>query len=320
MVKKALFLKIENDFAGGRPQADCDLKPLMERCRQEQFEVEDYGQPPDPDLSGLPSTPSVLFVPAIEEDCLGIKLAQDALSKNLPRVIVLYAPSMPSREFLCLAFREGVDDIITLDADAETLNSKIKRADRILQVRLDSANTDGQLQQKIKSLQLRCEQLERKNAKWEERLLALSSTATRMATGQLQLAENAPSLRKESPGLLIVATSNSQASSAVELSRRLGFDPQVAHTGKDGLEQIEKRPPRVILTDGTLADMNATAFAPAARKALGNKPVVIVAWSSSPEAEETLLAPDTGIDDFVLKSTTSEGTGLLAASLLGGLR
>ena len=53
---------------------------------------------------------------------------------------------------------------------------------------------------------------------------------------------------------------------------------------------------------------------------VGNKPVFVVAWSSSPEAEDTLLAPDTGIDDFVLKSTTSEGTGLLAAALLGGLR
>jgi len=307
MVKKALFLRTEDDF--------CNLEPLIERCRQEQFEVEDCGQTPDYESlkSLLPSTPAVLFVPAIEEDCQGVKLAQDALSEKLPRVIVLYAPSMPSREFLCLAFREGVDDIITLDADAETLNSKLKRADHILQARLDSAETGGQLQQKIKSIQLRCEQLERRNAKWEERLLALSSTATRMATGQLRLAESAPSL-------LIVATSNSQASSAVELSRRLGFDPQVAHTGKDGLEQIKKRPPRVILTDGTLADMNATAFAPAARKALGNKPVVIVAWSSSPEAEDTLLAPDTGIDDFVLKSTTGEGTGLLAAALLGGLR
>jgi len=307
MVKKALFLRTEDDF--------CNLEPLIERCRQEQFEVEDCGQTPDYESlkSLLPSTPAVLFVPAIEEDCQGVKLAQDALSEKLPRVIVLYAPSMPSREFLCLAFREGVDDIITLDADAETLNSKLKRADHILQARLDSAETGGQLQQKIKSIQLRCEQLERRNAKWEERLLALSSTATRMATGQLRLAESAPSL-------LIVATSNSQASSAVELSRRLGFDPKVAHTGKDGLEQIDKCLPRVILTDGTLADMNVTAFAPAARKALGNKPVVIVAWSSSPEAEDTLLAPDTGIDDFVLKSTTGEGTGLLTAALLGGLR
>jgi CheY-like chemotaxis protein len=134
-----------------------------------------------------------------------------------------------------------------------------------------------------------------------------------MATGQLQLAESGHSV-------LIVASSNSQASSAAELCRRLGFKTHLAHTGKDGLEQISENPPQVILTDGTLPDMNAKAFAPAARKALGNKPVVIVAWSSSPEAEEILLAPDAGIDDFVLKSTTSEGTGLLAAALLGGLR
>ena len=307
MVKKALFLKAEDDT--------CNLEPLIKRCRQEQFEVEECNQPPDhEEIKGLlPSTPTVLFVPAVEEDCLGVKLAQDALNEKLPRVIVLYAPSMPSREFLCLAFREGVDDIIILDADTETLNSKIKRADHILQTRLDSVDAGGQWQQKIKSLNFNCEQLERKNAKWEERLLALSSTATRMATGQLRLAESAPSL-------LIVATSNSQASSVAELCRRLGFDTHVAHTGKDGLEQISKNPPKVILTDGTLPDMNATSFASAARKALGNNPVVIIAWSSSPEAEDALTAPDAGIDDFVLKSTTREGTGLLAAALLGGLR
>jgi PleD family two-component response regulator len=307
MVKKALFLKDEGNT--------CVLDPLIKRCRQEQFEVEECNQPPDHETlkSLLPSTPAVLFVPAIEEDCWGVKLAQDALNEKMPRVIVLYAPSMPSREFLCLAFREGVDDIISLDADNETLNSKIKRADHILQVRLDTVDAGGQWQQKMKSLHLHCEQLERKNAKWEERLLALSSTAIRMATGQLHIAGSAPSV-------LIVASSNSQASSAAELCRRLGFKTHLAHTGKDGLEQISENPPQVILTDGTLPDMNAKAFAPAARKALGNKPVVIVAWSSSPEAEEILLAPDAGIDDFVLKSTTSEGTGLLAAALLGGLR
>jgi PleD family two-component response regulator len=307
MVKKALFLRDEGNT--------CILEPLIKRCRQEQFEVEECNQPPDHETlkSLLPSTPAVLFVPAIEEDCWGVKLAQDALNDKMPRVIVLYAPSMPSREFLCLAFKEGVDDIISLDADIETLNSKLKRADHILQARLDSVDAGGQGQRKMKSLQLRCEQLECKNAKWEERLLALSSTATRMATGQLHIAGSAPSV-------LIVASSNSQASSAAELCRRLGFKTHLAHTGKDGLEQISENPPRVILADGTLPDMNATAFAPAAGKALGNKPVIIVGWSSSPESEDTLLAPDSGIDDFVLKSTTSEGTGLLAAALLGGLR
>lgn len=53
---------------------------------------------------------------------------------------------------------------------------------------------------------------------------------------------------------------------------------------------------------------------------VGDKSVFVVTWSSSPEAEDTLLAPDISIDDFVLKSTTTEGTGLLAAALLGVLR
>ncbi|MBN1807077.1 MAG: response regulator [Sedimentisphaerales bacterium] len=307
MVKKALFVKTEDN--------NCDLEPLIERCRQEKFEVEDYKQPQEHEALRklLPSTPALLFMPAVEEDCWGVKLAQDAFVEKLPRVIILYASSMPSREFLCLAFREGVDDVITLDSDEETLNSKIKRANNVLQTRLELAGFGGSEQQKIKSLQLQCEKLERKTAKWEERLLALASTATRMATGQLSLAENAPSV-------LIVATSNSQASSVAELCRHLGFDSHVTHTGKEALELIAKEKPNVILTDGTLPDMNATAFAPAARKALGKEPVVIIAWSSSPEVEDTLLAPDSGIDDFVLKSTSSEGTGLLTAALLGGLR
>ena len=307
MIKKALFLRVEEN--------NCDLNRLMDRCRQEQFEVEERVQPADHDALKklLPSVPIVLFVPAVEEDCLGVKLAQNALNEKLPLVIVLYASSMPSREFLCLAFREGVDDIIILDADDETVNSKIMRADHMLQTRLNLADVGGQVQEKIKSLQLQCEKLERKNAKWEERLLALSSTATRMATGKLHLSESVPSV-------LIVAASNSQASSAVDLCRLLGFDTHVSNTGKDALEYIGKKKPQVILTDGTLSDMNAKAFAHAARKALGNNPVVIIAWSSSPEAEDTLLAPDTGIDDFVEKSTSREGTGLLAAALLGGLR
>lgn len=307
MVKKALFLKSEDN--------GCNLEPLIKRCRQEQFEVEDYDQPQDHEMlkSLLPSTPAVLFAPAVEDDCWGVKLAQDALNENLPRVIVLYAPSMPSREFLCLAFKEGIDDIITLDADVETLDSKIRRAFRILQTRLDSVDAGLQGTQKIKSLQLHCEKLERENARWKERLLALSSTATRIATGRLRFSDNVPSV-------LIVATSDSQASSAAGLCSCLGFDANIAHSGKDGLEQITNNPPRVIITDGTLPDMKTKDFAVAARKVLGKKPVVIVAWSSTPEAEDKLLAPDTGIDDFVLKSKTSEGNELLAAALLGGLR
>ena len=76
----------------------------------------------------------------------------------------------------------------------------------------------------------------------------------------------------------------------------------------------------MILTDSTLPDMDVKTFAHTARKTIGDKTVVIIAWSSSPEAEEALLAPEAGIDDFVLKSTTTEGNELFAAALLGGFQ
>lgn len=308
MVKKAIFFKADK-------KADSKLKSLIQCCRDEHFEIEDRGQVPDHEAikAMLPETPVVIFVPAIEEDCLGIKLAQDALEKNLPRVIVLYSSSMPSREYLCLAFREGVDEIITLDSDKENLLAQVSRVGRLLHARADSTADDSQLHKKVKSLQLLCEHLEGENAKWQERLIALSSTTTRMATGQLRLAE-------DSPSLLIVASSSSQAEHTLELARQLGFIPDVAGSGKEALLQIEKQPPQIILTDCTLPDMDAKTFAHDARKAMGTKPVIIISYSSDPEVEESLLAPDVEIDDFVLKSSTSEGNNLLAAALLGGLR
>ena len=306
MTNKAIFFKIK--------KAGCNLKPLMESCRNEQFEVEDRGQVPDHKeiKAMLPDTPCVIFVPAIEEDCIGIKLAQDALEEKLPRIIVLYAPTMPSKEYLCLAFREGVDEIIAMDDGAERLAVKVTRAGRMLRGKMSSAETGGRLQWEVRAMQVLCEQLECKNARWRERLLALSSTSVRLATGRLQFAESAPSL-------FITAASQIQANSVAELARQLGFTTQIAHTGKEALDKIKEFSPQVILTDGTLPDMDAKTFAIAARKTLGSKPAIIIAWSSNPETEEILLDTDTGIDDFVLKSTTNEGTEMLAAALLGGV-
>ena len=307
MTIKALFFHSE--------QLPCDLEPLIKHCRQENFEVEDCGKAPNHTAikALLPKTPFVLFMPAIEPDCLGIKLAQQATEENLPRVIVLYAPKMPSKEFLCLAFREGVDDIACLNADPQTLALKASRAKRILNARLNLDGAGTQQQQKIDSLHALCEQLEQTNAINQERLISLASTAAKIATGQLRLTETNPSL-------LIATTSESQASNAAKIAQQLGFTTHIAHTGKEAMIQIEKIQPQVILTDGTLSDMDAKTLAPAARQSLGDKPVIIIAWSSDPDAELKLLTPGSGIDDFVLKSSTNEGTSLLAAALLGGLR
>ena len=149
MVNKALFFKAATN-------ENRKFKSLIKCCRDEQFEIEDLGLTPDHKAitKMLPETPVVVFLPAIEEDCMGIKLSQNALEENLPRVIVLYAPSMPSSEFLCLAFLEGVDEIINLDSDKESILAKVRRVRNILHTRTDATADDSQLHRKVKSLQL----------------------------------------------------------------------------------------------------------------------------------------------------------------------
>jgi PleD family two-component response regulator len=308
MKKTALFFKTSSKTSAG-------LKRLMECCRQENFEVSDICTPPDHEKisEALPDGPAIVFIPLLEDDCIGIKLAQDAVSEHPPRVLILYNTNLPSKEFLCLAFREGVDDVITLDTEEKVMNVQLKRARRLLKTRVESVGVSKQLHHEMDAVRHRCEHLERGAMKWEERLLELSSTATRMATGELRLGQSAPRI-------LIVATSKSQAASAADLSDKLGFRPNITNSGKDALQQLKQHPPRIILTDGTLPDMDAAVFAKSARKTLGENPAIIIAWSSNPEAEEVLLAPGACIDDFVLKSATGEGAGFLAAAILGGLR
>jgi len=291
------------------------VEPLLQTCRDLKIAVETIAIP-DPCQTIaelLPAKSTIVFIPALEEDCLGIKIAQYTLDDAIKRVLVMYAPSLPAKQYICLAFREGIDDIITFDTSRESWPIQIRRAQKLLQNRIQSLDLSGQLQQQIEQLHQRCEQLERSNARWEERIVSLAATASRMATGELSLPQTAPQL-------LIVTESASQAQNAAELARKLGFLAAHAVSAAAALEEIKKHPPRIILTSTTLPDMELTAFAHAARHALQNQPVMIVAWSSSPQAEDKLLEPETGIDDFILKAPTPESANMLVTVLLSSLR
>jgi PleD family two-component response regulator len=293
------------------------LEPLMECCKAEGYEIKDCGEIKDSEsfVKALPSTQCVVFLPAIEEDCEGIKLAQDALV-NLPmHVVIMYASSLPSKEYLCFAFREAADDIIVLGSERDVLDMQMKRAERLLEVKSRVSDTGGYMEHHLESLASQCKHMEQNCAHVQEQLLAVASTARRIATGQLNISETCPQL-------LIVATSHRQAENVEKLASSLGFETDIMYTGKDALQWLkdQEQRPDVIITDGTLSDMDAANFAKSARQALGNHPVVIIVTSSNHESEEAFLEPESGIDDFVLKSSTDESKLLLSASLLGGLR
>ena len=102
---------------------------LIEVCREQHWVVEDLGVFSEKMTLDalLPPEPAVLFLPAIERDCLGVKLAQQALLHHPYTVAALYGATLPAKQFLCLAYREGVADVIGLDADAHTLSNQVRR-------------------------------------------------------------------------------------------------------------------------------------------------------------------------------------------------
>lgn len=304
------------------PDVVTPVEPLVAVCRRENLEVMVWDAMPALEhLRGsLPQEPAILFLPAVERDCLGVKMAQAALLDAppkvfdaAPRVILLYGPALPEKQFLCLAFREGVDDVVALDTGEEALGVQVARAMRVLRARIESSLAGGELNTKIRALQRACERFEQQKARWEERYQMLVSTSVRMALGELRLNDLAPHL-------LVAVTSVSQAAAARDVATRMGFVVQVAHRGADAMEMMEATPPNVLLTDGTLPDMDATGLAFSARQILGSRPLHVIAWSGNAEAEDAFLAPDGGVDDFVLKTPGETGAHLLAAALLGGLR
>jgi PleD family two-component response regulator len=304
-------------FFSEKSNEQVDLRSIMEFCKAEGYEIKNCGKINDIDsfVKSLPAQQSIIFLPALEDDCEGIKLAQNVLADLPMHVVIMYATSLPSKEYLCFAFREAIDDIILSGSEPEVLEMQIKRAERLLDVKSRSCTTSGHIEHQLESLASQCKHLEQNCAHVQEQLIAVASTASRIATGQLNMLETCPKL-------LIVATSHPHAESIEKLSTSLGFQADIMHTGKEALDWLknEDQRPNVIITDGTLSDMDANNFAKSARKALGNHPVVIIVTSSNEETEESFLEPDSGIDDFVLKSASGESKLLLSASLLGGLR
>lgn len=299
-------------FDSGPPEG---LDILTRICKENDFTVE--SPPPIDDHDKIPgllgSEPALILIPAKPEDCMGVKCIQEAVSAQQGHVILPWSKDLPPNEYLCLSFREGADDFLTVSAGEDALKTQILRARKRLMQRRESIAAAAQLEAALESLQQQNENLERKLARHEERLLALASAGTRLATGELRLSEC-------NPTALIVTSSQSQNDSAAEFAARLGFSSQKVKNGKEALEMLQAARPRVILTSGTLEDMDACDFARQARKTLKNQPVIIIAWSSSPEQEDRILAPDSGIDDFVPKRSDNESNERLAASLLGALR
>jgi PleD family two-component response regulator len=294
---------------------DTDPAALLACARILHMAPQDLGEvTPTTDVTTcLGGKPSVILLPVVEADCLGIKLAQQVLDSATPYAVALYGSGLPAKEYLCLAYRTGVDDVIDVTAGQDTLDVQLRRLLATLHQRQQCFHATDEFQSETVVLTQTCERLQRDNDRWQERLMALANAARDMAMGKRRMAV-------DTPRLLIVAASQHQAATAQQVAGELGFDNLLVANAQAALTQIKSRPPAIILVDSVLPDQELTAFVKSARQAGGNHPMIIIAWSSNPESEDLLMSPATEIDDFVLKTAHGERTSLLTAALLGGLR
>lgn len=291
------------------------LDLLTACCQQHGLDVKAQDQVPE-DLDVAPllqAEPAILLIPALDRDSWGVRLAQGAMSLNTPTAIALYRQQRPGQDFLSLALRAGIDEVITLESSMDLLNLQIRSLCRSLGQRIKALGRHRELREDIDALTLRCDRLQRENARNQKRLVALAQTASRLAAAELEPG-------KSHPRLLIVASSRYQAAKAEGRARQLGFYVYTVPNAESALTSLTQNPPRIILCDCTLPDMDVTGFAQAARTALGETPVFIIAWANDPDMEDSLLSTNGDIDDVVLKSANSEHSPLLTSALLGGLR
>ncbi len=287
---------------------------LVDRCTAHGFTVQ--GITPLPALgdfsSSLPSEPHVLFIPAIEEDCLGVKLAQCAIGRELGHVVHLYASALPGAAFMATAFREGVAEILTPCDDEVVLALQLRRAARKAQAHWHERASAGRLERRVEQLEASLQAALRRCQRRREREAAVVSAALRLARGELNLS----TLR---PLLLLVTGSDARAERAQVTAEELGFVVERARQAEEALQRVAELQPTMILCDGEMNDMDANAFSEKARRALGRHPVFIVAWSSRPDADQRYGSTSRGPDDWVQKDA-DDASVALGGALLSSLR
>ena len=295
---------------------------LVTLCSESGFTVDVREPNRDPQFvsQSLPDAAHVLFIPLCEVDCIGVKIIQlaklgnseDAASERHPRITVLYGRSLPSLEYMSLAFREGADDVIAVESDESQLGNQIRRAlARLRTVRREYDLVRTEVRE-TRELVLRCEELERASSRWQERVHALARTAAALAIGDLNI-------KRVQPTLLVVSRSEAMTKIAVHCAEQLHFLTRSAVDAKAAVELMTEDPADVVLSDARLSDADAPGLAMQIRSIATGKRSYFIAWSSDAEAESWLLAPDQGMDDFVLKRNDSSANLLLSAALLRGV-
>jgi two-component system, chemotaxis family, chemotaxis protein CheY len=101
---------------------------------------------------------------------------------------------------------------------------------------------------------------------------------------------------------------DSKATRAVigRLLGKLGYEVVEAGTGREGLERLSERKPRVVLVDWNMPEMNGLDFIRAVRADARYRDLAIMMVTTESEAAQVVRALAAGANEYVMKPFTPE--------------
>ncbi len=229
----------------------------------------------------------VVFIPAVWEDMLCVKVVQEVLSvkKAFEAVIV---GEKPDTSQLILAFNSGLSAFLELPL------GEVKVKQTLLRV-------EARMKKRIRQMQVSTRLAEYEvggmpytySPEMQERDIWL-------ARAFLDVIKNKGPLYNSGIRVLLVTTSEAQGKRLEQFLKTVGIIVDSVDNTEEALKKSKDGDYQLIITDNILPDGDAVELVRKLRKELTTLPRVIV-WSASPDKVSSLLNPETYIDNVILK-------------------
>jgi len=247
----------------------------------------------------------VVFVPSEWDDLFSVKVSQEIVGIETPMEPVIVGSAGDTSQ-LIVAFNCGVSAFLEvpftqavlmqiLNRTAEKL--KMRKRQALLAIRL--ADYEGEGVMASLSPQMR------------ERDIFLAKAFVDIIKSRGPIVDGHAKV-------LLVTTSKAQEKTLAGFLSDIGIVVASVANIKDALKAVAKDTYRLVITDNTLPDGDASEFVDKLRSEIKSMPRIIV-WSSSPERIRSIINPDNHIDDVVMKPSPGLGVEPILPTIIASI-
>ena len=245
--------------------------------------------------------PRVVLLPVIEEDLHTVKQLRSLADRHPTVLVAAWCSTAPSLSFLAYAFREGLADLLFLDASPTETAFRIKRLALRSEERWAAHQRERNAEHQLAEMRQVHQRTAHQQDQWDRKSIRQLRATRALLDGQV------------TPNALAVACGSEARRRRLEkAAEALSLELRTYGTGAALLEAAQIRPPTVLLADGVLPDGELPDLVAKLRNL--TEELYVIAWST-----DATYGPEDGIDDIVPKSHEPDGFELAMSAMLVGL-